>query len=144
MVGQAQVAGSDGTHRVTDGAQVRSVRTGRRERLGVEPVEPCLGLGERSLELFTGPWQDDSPQVGIELGSQRHGVDRDRLAVLVVINDDDLQQPAGAIGTDDEVSAGTGDQSNGKADGMQDVFVEDAVLSRTVRDVHLDKVALSA
>ena len=70
-------------------------------------------------------------------------MDHDRLLVGVVIEDDDLQQAAGAIGTDDEVSAGAGDHAYGKADGMQDVFVEDAVLSRTVRDVHDDKVALS-
>lgn len=40
-------------------------------------------------------------------------------------------------------SAFAGDHPQRIADGMLDVFVADAVLSRAVRDLHSDKVALS-
>lgn len=39
----------------------------------------------------------------MELGSKRHRVDHDWLFVWVVIEDDDLQQSAGAIGTDHQI-----------------------------------------
>jgi hypothetical protein len=70
-------------------------------------------------------------------------VDYDRLVVRIVVQDDNLQQSARAIGADDEVSARAGDHSDRVTYGVLDVFVEDAVLPRALRDVHSDKVALS-
>jgi hypothetical protein len=78
----------------------------------------------------------------MELRSQWHCVDHDRLVVCIIVEYDNLQQSAGAIGSDDEISVGPWDHANWIANGVLDVFVEDAVLARAVRDVHSDKVAL--
>jgi hypothetical protein len=71
-------------------------------------------------------------------------VDHDRFLVRVVVEDHHLEQATGPVCADDEISALAGDDSCGMANGVQHVFVADAVLSCAVRDVHLDKVALSA
>ncbi len=70
-------------------------------------------------------------------------MNRDRLLVRVIVENNDLQEPASSIRTDDEISAFAGDHPQRIADGMLDVFVADAVRSRAVRDLHQDKVALS-
>jgi hypothetical protein len=80
----------------------------------------------------------------MKFGAQWHCVDHDRLFVRVVVEDHHLQQAAGPVCADDEISALTGDDPCGMANGVQHVFVADAVLSCAVRDLHLDKVALSA
>jgi hypothetical protein len=71
-------------------------------------------------------------------------VDHDRLFVRVVVEDHHLQQATGPVCSDDEISAVAWDDSCGMANGVQHVFIADAVLSSAVRDLHLDKVALSA
>ncbi len=79
----------------------------------------------------------------MELGSQRHRMDHDRLFVRVVVEHDDLQQLAGAIRADDEISSFAWYHLQGIAQSVVDVFLADAVLPRAVRDLHADKVALS-
>jgi hypothetical protein len=59
LIGQDQVVNGDCAKRLTDGIQIRSIRIWRRERLGVEAVEPRFGVGEGLLELFTGSWHVD-------------------------------------------------------------------------------------
>jgi len=63
--------------------------------------------------------------------------------VWVVVEDHHLQQTAGPVRADDEVPPVSRDDSYGMSDGVPNVFVADAVLSRAVRDLHLDKVASS-
>jgi hypothetical protein len=79
----------------------------------------------------------------MELGTQGHGVDHDRLLVRVIVEDHDLQEPAGAVRADDEIPPVAGDDSYGVSDGVLHVFVADAVLASAVGDLHHDKVALS-
>jgi hypothetical protein len=79
----------------------------------------------------------------MELGTQGHGVDHDRLLVRVIVEDHDLQEPAGAVRADDEIPPVAGDDSYGVSDGVLHVFVGDAVLASAVGDLHHDKVALS-
>jgi hypothetical protein len=62
----------------------------------------------------------------------------------VVVEDYHLQQATGPVRADDEIPAVARDDANGMSDGVLHVFVADAVLSCAVRDLHLDKVALSA
>ena len=71
-------------------------------------------------------------------------MDHDRLLVRVVVENHHHQQATGPVCSDDEISAVAWDDSCGMADGVQHVFVADAVLSGAVRDLHLDKVALSS
>jgi len=71
-------------------------------------------------------------------------VDHDRLFVRVVVEDDHLQQATGPVCSDDEIPAVAWDDSCRMVNGVQHVFIADAVLSGAVRDLHLDKVALSA
>jgi hypothetical protein len=81
----------------------------------------------------------------MELGSQRHGVDHDRFFIIwVVVENDDLQQAARSVRADHKVSARTRNHSQGMADYVLDVFAADAVLTGAVRDLHIDKVALSS
>lgn len=61
----------------------------------------------------------------------------------VIVEDHDLEQPAGAVRTNDEIPPVAWDDSYGVSDGVLRVFVEDAVLASAVGDLHLDKVALS-
>ncbi len=70
-------------------------------------------------------------------------MNHNRLLVRVIVENNDLQQPPSSIRTNDEISPFAGDHPQRIADGMLDVFVADAVLSRAVRDLHPDKVALS-
>lgn len=70
-------------------------------------------------------------------------MDDDGLFVGLVVNDHDLQQSTRAIPADDEVSAVAPDHTERVANRMVDVLVADAVLARTVRDLHLDKLSLS-
>jgi hypothetical protein len=79
----------------------------------------------------------------MKFGAQWHRVDHDRLLVRVVIEEHHLQQATGPVCADDEISALTWDDLCGMANGVQHVFVADAVLSRAIRNLHLDKVALS-
>ena len=39
----------------------------------------------------------------MKLGTQRHGVDHDGLLLRVVVEDHDLEQPAGAVRANDEI-----------------------------------------
>jgi hypothetical protein len=80
----------------------------------------------------------------MKFGAQGHCVDHDRLLVRVVVEDHHLQQATGPVCADDEISAVAWDDSCGMVNGVQHVFVADAVLAGAVRDLHLDKVALSA
>ncbi len=70
-------------------------------------------------------------------------MDHNRFFVWVVVEHDNLEQASGPIGTDDEVSTRARDDAERLANDVVDVFIEDAVLSRTARDLHFDKVALS-
>jgi hypothetical protein len=65
------------------------------------------------------------------------------LLVGIIVENDNLQQPTGSICADDEISSFAWNDPQRIADYMLDVFVADAVLSRAVRDLHSDKVALS-
>ena len=79
----------------------------------------------------------------MELGAERHSVDHDRVVVGVVIEHDDLEDPARLVGSDDEVSAAAGHDAHGVADCVPDVFVSNSMLPRAVRDLHSDKATLS-
>jgi hypothetical protein len=79
----------------------------------------------------------------MEVGSQGHGVDHNRLLLRVVVEDHNLQEPAGSVRTDDEIPAVAWDDSYGMSDGVLHVFVEDAVLASAAGDLHHDKVVLS-
>jgi hypothetical protein len=71
-------------------------------------------------------------------------MDHDRLLVRVVVEDHHLQQTTGPVRADDKISALAWDDSSGMTNSVQHVFVADPVLACAVRDLHLDKVALSA
>jgi hypothetical protein len=79
----------------------------------------------------------------MELGSQGHRVDHDGLFVRVIVQNHDLKQPTAAVRTDDQVPPLARDYAEGVADSVIDVFIPDAVLSRAVRNPHVDRVALS-
>jgi hypothetical protein len=70
----------------------------------------------------------------VERAAEGHRVDGHRLAV--VIEDDDLEQPARVISTDVEIAASLVDHADGVANGVLDVGVFDAVLAGGVRDLH--------
>jgi hypothetical protein len=70
-------------------------------------------------------------------------VDHDGLLVRVIVEDHDFEQPAGSIGADDKVPSIAVNHAEGVADGVSDVLVADTVLTRAVRDLHEDKLALS-
>lgn len=74
----------------------------------------------------------------VRLGAQRHGVNRHRQAI--VIEDDDLQQAAGPVGTDVEVTATLTHYADGVADRMLDVLVGNTVLAGVVRDLRERRV----
>ena len=80
----------------------------------------------------------------MELRAQRHGVNNDRLFIRVIVENDDLKQATCAVSADHEVSVDARDNSQGMAKCVLHVFVANAVLARTVRDLHIDKVALSS
>ena len=65
------------------------------------------------------------------------------LLVGIIVENDNLQQPASSICANDEISSFAWSDPQRIADYMLDVFVADAVPSRAVRDLHSDKVALS-
>jgi hypothetical protein len=79
----------------------------------------------------------------VELGTQGHGVDHDRLVLRVIVEDHDLEEPSGAVCANDEIPPLAWDDSYGVSDGVLHVFVEDAVLASAVGNLHHDKVALS-
>ena len=79
----------------------------------------------------------------MELGAKLHRMNDDGLFVRIVVEDDHLEQPTRAIRADDEVAALASDHPKGIADRVVDVLIADPVLARAIRDLHLDKVALS-
>ena len=80
----------------------------------------------------------------MKFGAQWHCMNDDRLVVRVVVKDHYLQQTTGSVRADDEISAVARDDSRGMANSVQHVFIADPVLACAIRDLHLDKVALSA
>ncbi len=64
----------------------------------------------------------------VELGPDRHGVDDHGLLMLVVIEDDDLEQPARAILANDELPVLAGEHPDGVAYRVVDVLVVNAML----------------
>ncbi len=70
----------------------------------------------------------------VKLGAKRHGVNRHRLAI--VIENNDLKEPAGPVGTNVEVTVTLIHDANGVADRVLDVVVRDTVLAGVVRDLH--------
>jgi len=70
-------------------------------------------------------------------------MNHDRLLVRVIVENNNLQQPPSSIRADDEIPSFAGNHPQRIPDGMLDVFVANPVLSRAVRDLHRDKVALS-
>ena len=60
-------------------------------------------------------------------------MDRHRLAVIV--ENDDLKEPAGPVGTDVEVTVALAHYADGVADCVLDVVVGNAVLTGVVRDL---------
>lgn len=80
----------------------------------------------------------------MECGTQWHCMDHDWLFIWIVVENHHLQQAAGHVRTDHKIPTVAVDDSYGMADGVQHVSVADAVLSCAFRDLHLDKVALSA
>jgi hypothetical protein len=70
----------------------------------------------------------------VELGSEGHGVDRHKSAV--VIEDHDLKKPTGPVGSDVEVTVVLVEHANGVADRVLDVRIVDAVLASVVGDLH--------
>jgi hypothetical protein len=79
----------------------------------------------------------------MELGTQGHGVNHDGLLLRVVVEDHDLEKPAGAVRANDEIPSVAWDDSYRVSDCVLHVFVEDAVPMSAVGDLHHDKVALS-
>ena len=62
-------------------------------------------------------------------------MDRHRLAV--VVENDDLEEPAGPVGTDVEVTVALAHYADGVADCVLDVLVGNTVLTSVVRDLPL-------
>ena len=60
-------------------------------------------------------------------------MDRHRLAV--VVENDDLEEPAGPVGTDVEVTVALAHYADGVADCVLDVLVGNTVLTSVVRDL---------
>jgi hypothetical protein len=79
----------------------------------------------------------------MELGSKLHRMNDDRLFVRIVVKDDHLEQSTRTIRADDEITALSNYHPQGIADRVVDVLIADSVLTRAVRDLHLDKVTLS-
>lgn len=79
----------------------------------------------------------------MELGTQGHGVDHDGLLLGVIVEDHDLEEPAGAVRANDEIPSVAWDDSYRMADCVLHVFIADAVLASATGDLHHDKVALS-
>lgn len=71
----------------------------------------------------------------VELGSECHGVDRHEAAV--VIEDHDLQEPAGSVGSDVEITVALVEYADGVADRVLDVEISDSVLTGVVSDLHV-------
>lgn len=72
----------------------------------------------------------------MELWSQRHRVDHERLLVGIVIEDNDLQEPTGKVGSDDQIAAITGDNTQRVANRVRHVVIPDAMLTRAARNLH--------
>ena len=66
-------------------------------------------------------------------------MDDHRLFVRVVVENNDLKQAPGTVGTDDEGSPVAADESDRVADCVGDVFVRDSVLAGAVRDFHVTR-----
>ncbi|WP_219069554.1 hypothetical protein [Candidatus Mycobacterium methanotrophicum] len=64
----------------------------------------------------------------------------DRHGLAVVVENDDLKEPASAVGTDVEVTVGPADYADGIVDCVLDVLVGNTVLTGVVRDLHLRKL----
>ena len=89
----------------------------------------------------------------MELRSQRHRVDHDRVFIGIVVEDHDLQQSTRSIGADEQVPTLSVDDPDRVTQGVLDVLVVDAMTSSTVSDLHVgtrvpclagyDKVSLS-
>ncbi len=79
----------------------------------------------------------------MELRAQRHGVDHDRLIVWVIVKHDNLEKSPRSVSTNHKVSIDAGDNPQWMAKCVLHVLVANSVLSRAVRDLHHDKVALS-
>ena len=75
----------------------------------------------------------------VELGSERHGVDRQW---LVVVDNDNLEEPARPVRADVKITVALADHPDGIADRVRDVLVGNTVLAGIVRDVHRKQVTL--
>lgn len=75
----------------------------------------------------------------VELGSECHGVDRHEVAV--VIEDHDLQEPAGSVGSDVEITVALVEYADGVADRVLDVEIIDAVLAGVVSDLRESRLS---
>ncbi len=65
-------------------------------------------------------------------------MDRHRLAV--VVENDDLKEPASPVGTDVEVTVASAHYADGIADCVLDVLVGNTMLAGVVRDLNLRKL----
>ena len=66
-------------------------------------------------------------------------MDRHRLAV--VVENDDLKEPAGPVGTDVEITVALAHYADGVADCVFDVLVGNTVLTGVVRDLALCRLS---
>jgi len=64
--------------------------------------------------------------------------------LAVVVERDDLQEPAGSVGTDVEITVTLAHYADGVADCVLDVLVGNTVLARVVRDLHPCRLPCSA
>ncbi len=64
----------------------------------------------------------------------------DRHEVAVVIEDHDLQEPAGSVGSDVEITVALVEYADGVADRVLDVEIIDSVLAGVVSDLHVRRL----
>ncbi len=72
----------------------------------------------------------------VELRTQGHCVDDDRLLVGVVIEDDYLKHLPRPVRSDDQVPAVTGNHTEGVLQCVSDVLIVDPVSVRAIGDLH--------
>ncbi len=65
----------------------------------------------------------------------------DRNELSVVIENDDLKEPAGSVGTDVEIAIALAHNADGVADCVLDVLVVNTVLAGVVGDLHLCRLS---
>ncbi len=65
-----------------------------------------------------------------------------RHRLVIVVENDDLKEPAASVGTDVEITVALAHDADSVADRVLDVLVDNTVLAGVVRNLHLKQVTL--